>query len=242
MYKLTKPDGFDFYSGRINYRHAIGSIIRVTDYDPPEHGVCGRGLHVSRDPNDCFIGAKIPCAAFRVQGVGRIAGDAQKVRYKAIKVFEEIHDLDALFGWRYSEAANPIHPFKLSFPKTTDREISLLKDWDSVGDSVWDSVGDSVGDFVGDFVWDSMGASVWDSVGASVWDSMGASVWDSVGAYIGSFFPGIKTWKYIDHKLGQYPFQPAVDLWKMGLVPSFDGKTWRLHGGEKGKILWEGTV
>ena len=202
MYKLTKPDGFDFYSGRINYRHAIGSIIRVTDYDPPEHGVCGRGLHVSRDPNDCFIGAKIPCAAFRVQGVGRIAGDAQKVRYKAIKVFEEIHDLDALFGWRYSEAANPIHPFKLSFPKTTDREISLLKDWDSVGDSVW----------------------------------------DSVGAYIGSFFPGIKTWKYIDHKLGQYPFQPAVDLWKMGLVPSFDGKTWRLHGGEKGKILWEGTV
>jgi hypothetical protein len=28
----------------------------------------------------------------------------------------------------------------------------------------------------------------------------------------------------------------------MGLVPSFDGTTWRLHGGKDGKVLWQGTV
>jgi len=28
----------------------------------------------------------------------------------------------------------------------------------------------------------------------------------------------------------------------MGLIPSFDGKKWRLHGGKKAEILWEGTL
>ena len=73
--------------------------------------------------------------------------------------------------------------------------------------------------------------SVWDSVGNSVWDSVWASVWDSVEAYISSFFDI------------QYPFDfsPCVKLWEKGLVPSFDGTLWRLHGA-KGKVLWEGEI
>jgi len=30
-----------------------------------------------------------------------------------------------------------------------------------------------------------------------------------------------------------------VKLWEMGLVPSFDGKVWRLHGGKNAKVLFE---
>jgi len=107
--------------------------------------------------------------------------------------------------------------------------------WDSVGDSAWDSVWDSVGASVRNSVWDSVGNSVWDSVwasvGNSVWDSVWASVWDSVEAYISSFFDI------------QYPFDfsPCVKLWEKGLVPSFDGTLWRLHGA-KGKVLWEGEI
>ena len=73
---------------------------------------------------------------------------------------------------------------------------------------------------------------------ASVWDSVGASVWDSVYAYTGTFF-NIPKWKYIKHKRGVYPFKSIDKLWNMGLVPSFDGKIWRLHGGRKAKILFE---
>lgn len=202
MYKLTRPDGFDFYSGTINYRDNIGKIIRVKDFDPAGVGVCGKGLHASQNPNDCFVGAKIQCAAFKVQGIQPIAKDKQKTRYQALKVIEEITDLDNLFGWKYSEVINPIHPFKIIPQKITEREIRLLKNW----------------------------ASVWDSVGYSVW------------AYIGSLFPSILNWKYIKHKKGEYPYQSAVDLWKMGLVPSFDDKVWRLHGGRQARTLWEGTV
>ena len=64
---------------------------------------------------------------------------------------------------------------------------------------------------------------------ASVWDSVWDSVRASVGAYTGSFFV-IPNWKYVKHPKGKYPFEPCVKLWEQGLVPSFDGTTWRLHG------------
>ena len=117
---------------------------------------------------------------------------------------------------------NIIHPFRdVTPPPITQKHLDLLRQWDSV----WASVRDSV--------WDSVRYSVW----ASVWDS----VWYSVWAYVGSFFR-LRKWQRIGHKPGVYPFQPAVDLWEMGLVPSFDGKMWRLHGGEDAKILWEGKL
>jgi hypothetical protein len=148
-----------------------------------------------------------------------------------------------VYTFNIEEARNPIHPFEIVPPKKiTEKHLSLLKQVASVRDSVRTSVWDSVGDSVRDSVWASVGASVWDSV----WPSVGASVWDSVWAYAGSFFP-IEEWKYVDYsnplfKRGKYPFQPFVDLWKMGLVPSFDGKTWRLNGGKDAKILWEGKL
>ena len=115
----------------------------------------------------------------------------------------------------------------------------------SVRDSVWDSVGNSVRDSVWDSVWNSVRDSVWDSVwnsveasfGYSVWNSVEASfgysvwdsVWDSVGAYVSSFLD-------IPY---QHDFTPAVKLWDDGLVPSFDGKVWRLHTGKNAKIVYE---
>lgn len=242
MYKLTRPDGFDFYSGTVNYRDAIGTTIRVTDFDPPKTGSCGKGLHASRNPNDCFVGAKIPCAAFRVKGVQKIAGDKNKSRYQALKVIEEIKDLDKLFGWKYTEAIDPIHPFKTIPPEITDRHIEILKQWDYVRASVRASVRYSVRDYVWDSVRDSVWDSVWDSMWGYIGDYVRDSVRDSVWAYVGSLFPNVKKWKYINHVKGEYPFQPSVDLWRAGLVPSFDGTTWRLHGGQHGEVLWEGNL
>ena len=139
------------------------------------------------------------------------------------------------------------------------RDSVLDSVWDSVQGSVLNSVWGSVQGSVLNSVWDSMWVSVldsvWDSVRAarvqcegrvlnSVWDSMWGSVQGSVrgsvGAYIGSLFPGISTWKYIQHEPGVYPFQPAADLWRMGLVPIYDGKIWRLLAGTKAEIVWEG--
>jgi hypothetical protein len=153
---------------------------------------------------------------------------------------------------------HPIHPFKIKPPKITQKHLDLLKEWDTVGatvratvrdtvratvrdtvgDTVWDTVRVTVGDTVGDTVRDTVWDTVWDTVGATV----GATVWDTVWAYIGSMF-SIKKWKYCEKvKVKGYPFNSVVKLWKMGLVPSYDGKVWRLHGSPNAKILWEGKI
>jgi len=110
-----------------------------------------------------------------------------------------------------------VHPFRIRHPKIKPYHIRILREWASVG------------------------ASVRDSVGASVGDSVWASVWDSVGAYVGSFFKlKRKEWKYTKGvKCKGYPFRSLVKLWEMGLVPSFDGKSWRLHGGKNAETLFE---
>src|SRR4030065_388622 len=64
------------------------------------------------------------------------------------------------------------------------------------------------------------------------WNSVGSSVSSSVRAYISSFFDLLEFEKY----------KCLVTLWEQGLVPSFDGKVWRLYGGKDAKILWEGEV
>ena len=130
----------------------------------------------------------------------------------------------------------------LELPKVehvTDEQVAWLREWASVRDSVrasvWASVRASVMDSVRDSVWasvrDSVWASVMDSVRDLVWASVWASVWDSVGAYVSSFF----SIKY------EHDFSPAVKLWEAGLVPSFDGKVWRLHTGKDAHVVYEET-
>jgi len=269
-YKLTRPDGFDFYTGKtINYAANLGGVVK-----PPkpnaELGICSSGvIHASINPNDCFIGAKIPCRAFVVEGMP-VCGDKKKYGFTELAIVKEITDLDTLFGWKYSETTNPINPFSIKPNKVTKKDLDTLKQWDSVRasvrasvgasvrdsawdsvrdsvrdsvwDSAWDSVRDSVGDSVWDSVWDSAWASVWASAGDSAWASAGASVWDSVGAYIGSLFPNITKWEYVPPDIKGYPYQSAVDLWKRGFVASHDGKHWRLHSGKDAKIVWVGKI
>lgn len=73
------------------------------------------------------------------------------------------------------------------------------------------------------------------------WKSVRASVRASVWAYTSSFFDlTAKQWKVPFKFKGTNPFQSAIDLWEMGVVPSYDGKTWRLHAGPKAGVVWEG--
>ena len=240
-YKLARPDGFDFYTGKmVQYRGEFPHVVKPPNADA-KLGICSSGvLHASSNPNDCFVGAKMPCSAYRVRGIPA-CGNAEKWGFTELAILEEITDLDKLFGWRYSEVINPIHPFKLPKRIPTDEDMALLKQWATVRASVGASVGATVGDSVGATVRDSVGDTVWATVWAIVWATVRDSVGDSVWAYIGSLFPGVTKWKYINHKKCAYPFQSGVDLWKRGLVPSFDGKIWQLRSGEEAEVVWEGA-
>jgi hypothetical protein len=119
-----------------------------------------------------------------------------------------------------------VNPLELSkVDKPTEEQIGWLTEWSSVGASVGSSIWSSVGASVGASVGSSVRASVWASVWASIWSSVGASVY----AYVSSFF-------VIEY---QYDFSPAIKLWEAGLVPSFDGKTWRLHSGKNADVVYK---
>jgi len=147
-----------------------------------------------------------------------------------------------------------VHPFTIEHGVITETDIERLKQWisvrNSMRDSVWDSVRKSVKSFVGDSVWASLWNPIRSSVGVSVWNrlwaslknpvrgTVGGSVGDSIAAYVSSFF-NFPKWNNIGHREGINPFQCAVDMWESGLVPSFDGDTWRLHGGKNAEIMYE---
>ena len=141
-----------------------------------------------------------------------------------------------------------INPFDdRNCEQVTEKHIELLKEWVRVRENVCGIVAKSVRENVGDIVWTSVWKSVRERVGyysvcgivaervreiekCIEWPEAWMLLWDSMLAYMSSFFNIEKV----------NPFQSCIDLWEAGLVPSYDGKVWRLHGGKDGKILWEG--
>jgi hypothetical protein len=138
-----------------------------------------------------------------------------------------------------------LNPLSLPVKIVTESDIQLLKKWSSVYDSadvsarsfawdsiwssVWSSVGVSVGSLLWSYVLDSAWDFVWNPVKVSVGAHVRSSVFSSVRAYCSSFFDA----KY------EYDFLSCNELWNSGLVPSFDGKIWRLHSGKRAKIVFE---
>jgi len=168
-----------------------------------------------------------------------------------------------VYQFNLQEVLNPTNPFKMEKCVPLQQDILMLKEWvgimssfmqsnvgNSVGKSVFASVGASIGNEVlhsirvrvSDIILAGVLASVGDNISPADKDNnIGLSLRDSVLAYSGSLFPNIKKWKYIIHEENKYPYQAAVDLWKRGLVASFDGKIWRLHSGKDASVVFETT-
>jgi len=263
-WKITQPDGTAFHDNKTKYE--VGKTVAKQVCDNPE--LCtDMVLHASETIRDALSYARIPCRIHRVSGIP-VVREADKLGFFSLTVEETIPEsnYDDLLGFKYSEAVNPINPSKIE-GVVDDAAWEILKKWASVRDSVWDSIWDSVmdsiwgpiRDSVRDSIWDSirdsivnfvMGSirdsvmdSIWDSVRNSVMDSIWGpirdSVRDSIWAYMGTLFPDIKHWKHVVHVKGEYPFQPAVDLWQRGIVPVYDGTKWGLSHWKAGECIIE---
>ncbi len=257
LYKVLKHIDGKLFSPFQNYEYEPGREYICVDFDPNPAEDCSHGYYATDIDGIIYSFRNLPGYEVWEVEVGgeRVEIDQFKRRYEQITLLrqvplEEVRTLakaeEENVGYKLAEALFPVNPLKIKAGPVTDEEIDLLKKWASIRDSIrvsiWDSVWDSVWDSIRDSVWDSVLGSVrgsaWDSLSGSIEDS----VWDSVGAYISSLYTSIKKWKYIDHPEGENPFQPCIDLWHRGFVPGFDGKTWRLHAGEKAEIVWEGEL
>jgi len=251
LYKVLDKDRSSPYH---NFKYRKNKIYHCDNFDTDKSVSCSYGFYAT-DLEGLPYAYNTNKKVFKCRVWGEtVECDQYKRRYEYFQLLDKVSQdelfklckrLDKKLGYNLSMVIKPINPLLLPCKKLTSKHKKLLKVWASVGDSVWASVWasvrDSVGASVGDSVRDSVGASVRASVGDSVWasvrDSVGASVW----AYMSSMFPNMEIWKYIKHKKEVNPFQPCIDLWNDGFVPSYDGKVWRLHRGKKAKIVYEFT-
>ncbi len=147
-YKVTNPDLTAKYDGKTLYKE--GTTVRLPEREHP--ALCSSNvLHASTSVLDAlnYFG-EIPCAISEVAGTPVVRED-DKAGFFELRVVRNIpeSEYDNLLGFRYSETVNPINPSDVSPPKIDQHIIDLLKNWDSVRDSVWASVRDSVVAYVG---------------------------------------------------------------------------------------------
>jgi len=250
-YKVLTDDCCSPYQG---HQYEIGKWYEEPRIGEPGDSGCVCGLYAG--PIESLLNRGVwrgNESVWRCEVDGKSAGDPpSKECWERLRVINRMTDkqVKALarrhhdrLGYNLVECLYPHDPRSQNPGEPGPDVIQLLREWASVRSSVWVSVGASVGVSVGYSmrvsVWNSVCVSVGDSVCDSVEDSMRGSVWDYTRAYVGSLFNGIKTWKYVDHEPGVYPFQSGADLWKMGYIPSYDGKKWRLHARPDMEVVWE---
>jgi len=241
FYKAIRLDGTSHYDQTTKWE--IGKILSHPDPDPASTGDCGKGFHCSRNLLDAVGYQRGPSIYLLVDPIGIIKEGKDKVRSASVKPLRYLtpQDVDELAGFKLWEANHPVNPLLLEAKPMDDDDLETkVRQWDSVrnsvGASVRDAVGHAVWDAVGHAVWDSAGASVGHAVWACVRASVQVSVRVSVWAYIEGLFSQIKSWKYAE-SLGECPWQPLLDLWYAGYVPSTDGKYWYVHAGKSAKIV-----
>ena len=209
---------------------------------------------------------KLNCSAYIVEGVP-VYTEKRFGGFDELEVINEIKNLDELFGWKYSEAINPIEPLGQKH-NVIQEDIDLLMSWVSlyksytvsIDISVAETIKKQIGSNVAHLIWDTLVASTADKTASRIWKELdGRTLYDvpmdspvkrdfifSFEAlcygYMGSLFPSIPKWKNIKHVKGEYPFQPAADLWRKGLIPSYYCKIWRLHSGKNAKVVYEERI
>ena len=245
LYKILKKQGETYYSPFQSYRYGILDdfigVEMVCEYFDDSNKECSNGFYATDIRGLIYTNLLQGKTVFEVEMSGRnIKFSDYKWRWEKQTFIREIpiEELKELvkvesdkMDWNYYEMLFPKNPFNLPIQPVTDKHKKLLKEWDSVRNSVRGSVWVSV--------LDSARNSVLDSVRVSFRDSFSDSVSDHIYAYISSAFPKINKWKYINHEDGINPFQSGIDLWNDGFIAGFDGKTWKLYSGTNTEIVFE---
>lgn len=217
-FKLAKADGWDGHTGKtINYRESIGKVVKVPGKPTSPVGLCSPSV-IHATKDALYWLSNVGLPCSLFVVEGKpVVQDSEKAGFSEFKVLKEIP----------ARHFDKLLGFKYSEAINPFDPRKILPP--PIDDKILGLL------------------KTWDSVRGSVWDSVRDSVWDSEAAYIGTLFPSVKQWKYVKYEPGVYPFQPAVDLIKLGIIPAYDSyhKEWYLCHPKKdanAEILWKGTL
>ena len=145
---------------------------------------------------------------------------------------------DKIDYWNCFEACFPQDPREIESTFDKKKVLGLLKEWASI----WEFVKDPEREPIGGSPWGAIREAVWNPVKSLVRESICASgaalaPWqygvidrateNMITAYISFLKPNENTF-----------LKSGYALWRMGIIPSFDGNTWRLHKGKKMDVIY----
>jgi hypothetical protein len=215
-FKATRPDGTDFYSGKVLY--AVGKGVYALPFKG-EPRLCGPGvLHASDVPAETLIGGRWPCRLFEVTGTPFLSA-GHKHGFKRLMVVREL-DAHLALGPNGREVAALIERAR----RLTLKESKALHaawvvtrgtDWDAARDAVvlaargitWDAAwhGAMNGaryaamDASGDAAWrgamDAAWAEAWHPAWHAAWEAARYAAW---GAAIALVVRGLITLEQFD--------------------------------------------
>ena len=244
-FKKLNPDLTSPYQG---YQWELGKEVEIGNFDTGSRD-CSTRLYYLKLDQLLFCPAK---PIFEVKVGGQIKEFEDKSGCSKMTVLREVPKeeilelvrnagLDQTLGFKYSESLFPINPFEIDPPPITEEIIAKLRQWIQVHNttlcyaagkkysavdlSVWESLGESIHNLVLDAL-HNVGVNIDFYV-----TEVDNSVTDIIEAYVKV---GLLLYKY---KLCS--IECGTDLWYQGLIPSYDGTTWRLHGGPKAEVLFE---
>jgi len=260
-YKAVRLDHTSHWDGKTFWKE--GEITTPDLFDPDPNIACGHGLHICKSLMGAVRSQEGSSEYCLVEPLGTQVIGGDKIRCEKVKCirFLEQEETDDIAGFKLWEASHPVNPLLLERDETLDLE-KLLREWIAVPSSgsvihrTWGTVRDTIPASILDTVRSTTWATIWPRIRSSVWGSFwgtvpasvlnavqsevratsGDLIVDTLYVYIGGLFSGIKKWKYVK---GPDPWRPMLTLWYGGYLPSFDGKTWRLHVGPKAEIILE---
>ena len=166
-YKAVRPDGTDFYSGRVLWDR-VGEIVEHPNPGSPgEHDARGY-LSVSVSPTDC-TGMKWPCRLFEVEPVeGVLVWEPTPIlpSKRASHAWRVVRELPA------HEALGPngaeVAAFLDLLPTLTDTQ------WVAARSSAWSSA------------WSSASYAAWSAASYAAWSADRIAAWEAAGDAAGA--------------------------------------------------------
>lgn len=181
---------------------------------------------------------------------------AVQAAFEEWKAFAYDFDLAGLMSYFDNLSLEPVTP--------TESDMALLKEWaiyksDSAnaedkgadesepwsGNSIYTDAAQYLNDTFGTVYGQCPGPTVCHGIEAALGTLLDPATEDYIGSsvgekeFVGSFFTNTTKWSASGSS--EYPYQACADLWMRGLIPSFDGTTWRLSSGKDGTVVYEIT-
>ena len=176
-FKATRPDGTDFYTGRVDYAAALASGEPLPELSGDVKFPGPGWYHLAAVPTEC-VGMSWPCRLFEVEPVGDVFMDTAhpyKIGARSVRVLREI-DAHRVFGPQGEQAVALIERCRVLSGAEVNR---LSAAWTAARDDAWYATWDAARGAALRAAWYAAWYATWDAAWYATWDAAWYATWDA---------------------------------------------------------------